>query len=98
MLSVSVTSHALLCLEGFDSLVSYTPSGPYILSASPIPGFPEPWGNNLMYTACLELSGARCYNLCILSNCGSLYLFPFAEEGCFSDDGSTMYATMSIEE
>jgi hypothetical protein len=58
--------------------VSSISSGSYTLSASSSVGFLNPEGRDLMKTFYLGQSVPRSFSLCVMSGCGSLYLFPSA--------------------
>ena len=64
-------------------LVSPIPSGSYTLSAS----FCSSEGRDLKETFCLKLYIPRSLTLFIMSGSGSLYWFPSAARGNFSNDG-----------
>ena len=83
-------------LEGLVSLV--TPSGSYTLSAYSASGSLNTVERDLMETSHLGLSVLRYLTLCIMSGCGSLYLFPSAAGGSFSEDDWARHWSMSIAE
>lgn len=76
---------AVLCLEGLGSLVPYIP---LTLSKIPLPQrFLSFKGKDLIVTSHLSLSVLWSLALCIMSGCGSIYLFPYITERSFPDDG-----------
>lgn len=74
-------------LEELVLLVPSVLSGSYTLLRPRPQGSLGPERRDLMETFYLELSIPRSLALCILSGCGSLYLFPSAARGSFSNDG-----------
>lgn len=70
-------------LEGLVFLVFSIP--PWLSHSSA--GSLSPEGVDLMETSQLELSVARSPFLCVLSDCGFLYLSPSAIGGSFTEDG-----------
>lgn len=76
-------------LEGLVSLVPYTPLPP-TLSAPSSMGFPETWAEGFDGDIPFRAECSWSLVLPIMSGCGSLYLFPSAATGSFSDDGWSM--------
>lgn len=80
-------AQVLLCLEGFESLVSSTLPDSHTLSTSSSTKFSENEEEDLMETSLWGQSIQRSLTLSSFSSCEFLYLFSSAAQGSFSDDG-----------
>ena len=83
------------------ALILWCPSHPVALILL-LPLLPQsslsPKGEDLMEISLLRLSDPKSFTFCILSSCGSLYLFPYSAGENVSDDGQARHKYKSMPE
>jgi hypothetical protein len=80
-------SFGLECLGCLENGLSSISSTSYVLSVPSSAGFTETHGSDFMEISCWGRNVPRSHPLCIMSDCGSLYLFSASTRGNVSDNG-----------